>query len=180
MATENTLRNLMIQEIRDLYDAENQLLKALPKMAKAACSDQLRALIERHLTETEGHVERLERAFGMLGEEPSGKHCAGIAGIIKEGSEMLDGEFRDVVRDAGIIGDAQRAEHYEIGAYGTVIAWARELSEDDVASLLHETLEEEKAADEKLSGLAKTSINCEAAGNGTSPNGSQAESRVSH
>ena len=156
----------MIEEIRDLYDAERQLVKALPKMAKGATSDELRSLIETHLEETQGQVKRLEQAFEMLQEKPRGKHCAGIAGIIKEGSDLLEEDFDGAVLDAGIIAGAQRAEHYEMGAYGSVIAWAKQLGEGDVASLLEETLEEEKGADEKLSALAESSINQEAASEG--------------
>jgi ferritin-like metal-binding protein YciE len=149
----------MIEEIRDLYDAERQLVKALPKMAKGASSGDLRSLIEAHLGETQGQVKRLERAFSMLDEKPRGKHCAGIAGIIKEGADLLEDDFDGAVLDAGIIAGAQRAEHYEIGAYGSVIAWARQLGESEVASLLEETLEEEKGADKKLSALAESAIN---------------------
>jgi len=156
----------MVEEIRDLYDAERQLVKALPKMAKGATSDELRSLIETHLEETQGQVKRLEQAFEMLQEKPRGKHCAGIAGIIKEGSDLLEEDFDGAVLDAGIIAGAQRAEHYEMGAYGSVIAWAKQLGEGDVASLLEETLEEEKGADEKLSALAESSINQEAASEG--------------
>ena len=155
---QQTLRALMIEEIRDLYDAERQLVKALPKMAKSASSDELRSLIETHLGETQEQVKRLERAFEVLDEEPRGKHCAGIAGIIKEGSDLLDEDFEGAVRDAGIIAGAQRAEHYEMGAYGAVIAWAKQIGEGEIASLLEETLEEEKGADEKLSALAESSI----------------------
>ena len=158
----------MIEEIRDLYDAERQLVKALPKMAKGATSDELRSLIETHLEETEEQVKRLERAFEMLDEKPRGKHCAGIAGIIKEGSDLLEEDFDGAVLDAGIIAGAQRAEHYEIGAYGSVIAWAKQMGEGEVASLLEETLEEEKGADEKLSALAESSINQQAASGGGS------------
>lgn len=153
----------MVEEIRDLYDAERQLVKALPKMAKGASSDDLRSLIETHLEETQEQVKRLERAFEMLDERPRGKHCEGIAGIIKEGSNLLEEDFDGAVLDAGIIAGAQRAEHYEIGAYGSVIAWARSIGEGEVASLLEETLEEEKGADKKLSHLAESSINQEAA-----------------
>ena len=160
---QQSLRELMIEEIRDLYDAERQLVKALPKMAKGATSDDLRSLIETHLEETQGQVKRLEQAFEMLQEKPRGKHCAGIAGIIKEGSDLLEEDFDGAVLDAGIIAGAQRAEHYEMGAYGSVIAWAKQLGEGEVASLLEETLEEEKGADEKLSALAESSINQEAA-----------------
>ena len=166
MATETqqqTLRELMVDEIRDLYDAERQLVKALPKMAKGASSDQLRSLIEAHLEETQGQVKRLEKAFGLLDERPRGKHCDGIAGIIKEGSNLLEEDFDGAVLDAGIIAGARRAEHYEIGAYGSVIAWAKQIGEAEVASLLEETLEEEKNADKKLSALAESSVNKQAA-----------------
>lgn len=160
---DQSLRTLMLEEIRDIYDAEHQLVRALPKMAKGANSDELRDLIETHLGETEGQVKRLDQVFKLLDEQPRGKHCAGIAGIIKEGSDLLEDGFDGSVMDAGIIAGAQRAEHYEIGAYGSVIAWARQLGEEEVASLLHDNLDEEKNADEKLTALAETSINSEAA-----------------
>ena len=162
--TKNTLRDLMLDEIRDLYDAERQLVKALPKMAKGATSSELRSLIETHLGETEQQVTRLERVFEMLDEKPRGKRCDGMAGIIEEGSTLLGEDFEGAVLDAGIIAGAQRAEHYEIAAYGSVMAWAKELGEDEVADLLSETLEEEKSADEQLSALAEGSVNADAAG----------------
>jgi ferritin-like metal-binding protein YciE len=163
MANEQTLRELMIEELRDLYNAEKQLTKALPKLAKAASSDELRNLLETHLGETETHVERLEQAFEALGEKVRGKHCAGIAGIIEEGSDLLQEDFDGPVLDAGIIAGAQRSEHYEIAAYGSVMAWAKALGLSELASLLDQTLEEEKAADEKLTALAEGSVNAEAA-----------------
>jgi ferritin-like metal-binding protein YciE len=179
-AQQQTLRELMIEEIRDLYDAERQLVKALPKMAKGATSDELRSLIEAHLEETQGQVTRLEQAFELLQEKPRGKHCAGIAGIIKEGSDLLEEDFDGAVLDAGIIAGAQRAEHYEMGAYGSVIAWAKQIGEGDVASLLEETLEEEKGADEKLSALAESSINQQAASEKSArSNGGNGASRAS-
>ena len=153
----------MVDEIRDLYDAERQLVKALPKMAKGATSSELRTLIEGHLDETQEQVKRLERAFQLLDEKPRGKHCAGIAGIIEEGSNLLEEDFDGAVLDAGIIAGAQRAEHYEIGAYGSVIAWAKQLGEAELASLLEDNLQEEKNADEKLSALAESTINSQAA-----------------
>ena len=167
----------MIEEIRDLYDAERQLVKALPKMAKGASSDELRSLIETHLGETQEQVKRLERAFEVLDEKPRGKHCAGIAGIIKEGSDMLEEDFEGAVLDAAIIAGAQRAEHYEMGAYGSVIAWAKQIGEGEVASLLEETLEEEKGADEKLSVLAESSINQKAASQKSQQAASQKSAR---
>jgi ferritin-like metal-binding protein YciE len=156
---ENTLRDALVDEIRDLYNAEKQLTKALPKLAKAACSDELREALEAHLGETQGQITRLERVFELLDEKPRGKHCAGIAGIIEEGGEMLKEDFDGAVMDAVIIASGQRAEHYEIAAYGTVIAWAEALELTEVAEVLTETLEEEKAADEKLSALAEAGIN---------------------
>jgi ferritin-like metal-binding protein YciE len=175
---QQTLRELMIDEIRDLYDAERQLVKALPKMAKGASSDELRSLIETHLGETQEQVKRLERAFELLDEQPRGKHCAGIAGIIKEGSDLLEEDFDGAVLDAGIIAGAKRAEHYEMGAYGAVIAWARQIGEGDIASLLEETLQEEKGADEKLTALAENSINQQAASEKSTPgNGGNGASR---
>lgn len=163
MAQGQTLRDLMIDEIRDLYDAERQLVKALPKMAKGATSEDLRTLIETHLGETEQQVKRLEQAFELLEEKPRGKRCEGMAGIIEEGSSLLEEDFDGAVLDAGIIAGAQRAEHYEITAYGSVMAWAKQLGEEELAELLSQSLKEEKAADEKLSALAEGTINSEAA-----------------
>jgi ferritin-like metal-binding protein YciE len=163
MANEQTLRTLMIEEIRDLYNAERQLTKALPKLAKAATSEELRTLLEAHLQETEAQIQRLDQVFEHLNERPRGKHCAGIAGIIEEGSDLTQEDFDGAVLDAGIIAGAQRAEHYEIAAYGSVMAWAKTLGLKEVAEILEETLEEEKSADEKLTALAEASINSEAA-----------------
>ena len=154
------LRELYIDELKDLYSAENQLVKALPKMAKAASSDELRSGFEEHLEQTKGHVQRLETIFGQLEENPKGKKCKAMEGLIEEGSEAI-GEYEDSVLDAALIGAAQRVEHYEMAAYGTVRAFAEELGETEQASLLSETFEEEKQTDEKLSGLAKE-INPEA------------------
>ena len=155
----NNLREALVDEIRDLYNAEKQLTKALPKLAKAATSDELREAFESHLEETEGHVTRLERVFELLDEKPRGKHCAGIAGIIEEGSDTMQEDAEDAVMDAMLIAAGQRAEHYEIGAYGTVVAWAEALQLTEVAEVLQETLAEEKAADEKLTALAESGIN---------------------
>ena len=155
----SNLREALVEEIRDLYNAEKQLTKALPKLAKGSTSDELREAFESHLEETEGQITRLERVFELLDEKPRGKHCAGIAGIIEEGSDMLQEDAEDSVMDAMIIAAGQRAEHYEISAYGTAIAWAEALELTDVAELLNETLAEEKAADEKLSAIAESGIN---------------------
>lgn len=155
----NTLRDSLVDEIRDLYNAEKQLTKALPKLAKAATSDELRETFDTHLEETQAQIGRLERVFELLAEKPRGKHCAGIAGIIEEGSDILEDDLEGAVMDAALIAAGQRAEHYEMAAYGTVIAWAEALGQADVAGLLTETLEEEKAADAKLSALAEAGIN---------------------
>jgi ferritin-like metal-binding protein YciE len=149
------LRELYIDELKDLYNAENQLVKALPKMAKAAASEELRAGFEEHLEQTKGHVERLERIFKQLEESPKGKKCKGMEGLIEEGSEVMEEGYEDGLLDAALIGAAQRVEHYEMAGYGTVVAFAEELGEDEHASLLTETLREEKETDEKLSKLAK-------------------------
>jgi ferritin-like metal-binding protein YciE len=170
----NPLQQLMVEELRDLYHAEKQLTKALPKLAKNVSSPELRELLETHLDETEQHIGRLEEAFERLGERPRGKHCDGMAGIVEEGNALLQEDFNEAVLDAGIIAGAQRAEHYEIAAYGSVMAWAKILGHKDIAALLDETLEEEKAADKKLSALAERSVNRQA-GNGG--NGSTAAER---
>ncbi len=170
----NNLREALVDEIRDLYNAEKQLTKALPKMAKASTNDELRTAFEEHLEETQGQITRLERVFEMLDQKPRGKHCAGMAGIIEEGNEKLEEDMEDAVMDACIIKSAQSAEHYEIGSYGTAIAWAEALELTEVAQILEETLAEEKAADAKLSALAESGIN-EAATAGESEDDSEDE-----
>lgn len=159
MAEMKTLRDSLVDEIRDLFNAEKQLTKALPKLAKNATNPDLRAALESHLAETQEQVARLEQVFELLDESVRGKHCAGMAGIIEEGSDMLGEDAPDSVKDACIIAAGQRAEHYEMAAYGTCIAWARALDLEEVATLLETTLNEEKAADEKLSALAEAGIN---------------------
>ena len=144
------LKALYIDELKDLYSAETQLVKALPKMAKGAASEDLRKGFEEHLEQTKGHVQRLEQIFDSLGESPKGKKCKGMEGLIEEGSEVLKEDYEDSVLDAALIGAAQRVEHYEIAGYGTVRAMAEELGESEHVSLLTETLEEEKETDEKL------------------------------
>ena len=163
MAEATTLHDAFIEELRDTYDAERQLTKALPKLAKAASSPELREAFESHLEETKGQIERLESVFQSLDEKVRGKHCEGIAGIIEEGSSIMKEDFDDTTMDACLIAAGQRAEHYEIAAYGTLVAWARAMGHDEAAEALQETLEEEKAADEKLSALAEGGINQEAA-----------------
>ncbi|HEY3973118.1 MAG TPA: ferritin-like domain-containing protein [Candidatus Sulfotelmatobacter sp.] len=151
----NGLKELYIDELRDLYSAENQLVKALPKMAEGAASDELRQGFEEHLEQTKGHVQRLEQIFEELGEKPKGNKCKGMQGLIEEGSDVLNEDFEEAVLDAALIGAAQRVEHYEIAAYGTVSAFAELLGQSEQASLLNETLQEEKETDEKLTELSK-------------------------
>lgn len=150
---EKGFKELYIDELKDLYNAENQLLKALPKMAKAVTSEDLRAGFEEHLEQTKGHVQRLEDIFKQVGESPKGKKCKGMEGLIEEGSEAID-EYDGELLDAALIGAAQRVEHYEMAGYGTVIAFAEELGETEHVELLNETLEEEKQTDQKLTDLA--------------------------
>jgi ferritin-like metal-binding protein YciE len=163
MAESGTLHGAFLDELRDTYDAERQLTKALAKLAKAATSPDLRAAFETHREETLGQIERLDQVFASLDEKVSGKHCHGIAGIIEEGKSIMEEELDDTTMDACLIAAGQRAEHYEMAAYGTLVAWARAMEYADVADLLQQTLEEEKAADEKLSLLAEGGINQEAA-----------------
>ena len=163
MAEAGTLHDAFIEELRDAYDAEKQLTKALKKMAKASASDGLRTAFESHLQETEGHVDRLEQVFASIEEKPRGKHCEGVAGIIEEGKAVMEEELDEATLDACLIASGQRAEHYEMAAYGTLVAWARAMGHDEAAGLLEETLQEEKAADQKLTQLAEGGINREAA-----------------
>ena len=157
----DSLRQLYVDELRDLYNAETQLVKALPKMAKASSNDQLREGFEEHLRQTSEHVSRLEKIFAMFDEKPTGKKCLGMEGLVKEGAETMQEQYTDTVMDAALIGAAQRVEHYEIAAYGTARAFAELLGEDEQVSLLEETLQEEKETDEKLTQLAED-INAEA------------------
>lgn len=163
MAEAETLHDAFIDELRDSYDAEKQLTKALAKLAKAASNPKLRQAFESHLQETEGHVERLEQVFESLDEKARGKHCDGIAGIIEEGKSIMEEDFDDTTMDACLIAAGQRAEHYEMAAYGTLVAWAQAMGHTEAAKLLRQTLDEEKAADKKLSSLAESGINQSAA-----------------
>jgi ferritin-like metal-binding protein YciE len=163
MDESGTLHDAFLDGLRDAYDAEKQLLKALPKMAKKATSEDLTAAFETHLEETRGHVDKLEQVFGALGEKVRGKHCDGIAGIIEEGKSVMEEDFDGQTMDACLIPGGQRAEHYEMAAYGTLIAWAKAMGHTEAAELLKEILEEEKAADEKLTELAEGGINQAAA-----------------
>ena len=155
------LKELYIEELKDLYNAETQLVKALPKLARAASSEELRRGFEDHLEQTKGHVERLQKIFDMLEESPKGKKCKGMEGLIEEGSEVTEEDYEGSLLDAALIGAAQRVEHYEIAGYGTVRSFAETLGETEQVSLLNETLEEEKETNEKLTELA-TQINAEA------------------
>jgi ferritin-like metal-binding protein YciE len=157
----NSLRELYVAELRDLYNAETQLVKALPKMAKASSNAELRQGFEEHLRQTSEHVSRLEQIFEMIGEKATGKKCLGMEGLVKEGAETMKEDYEDSLMDAAIIGAAQRVEHYEIAAYGTVRAFAEQLGEDEHVSLIEQTLNEEKQTDEKLTQLAEQ-INSEA------------------
>ncbi len=158
-----SLEDLFVNLLKDMYYAEKQILKALPKMAKKADSEELRQAFEHHLKETEGQVERLEQVFALCDLKPSGKTCPAIKGIIEEGEEdMKDAKDPDVL-DAGMIADAQAVEHYEIARYGTMIAWARQLGMNDAASLLEQTLEQEYNADKLLTELAEGRLNRQAA-----------------
>ena len=158
----DTLKKLYVEELRDIYNAEQQLVKALPKMAKGASSDELREAIETHLDETKGQVERLEQIFEELGESPKGKTCQAMKGLVEEGSEILEEKGEDSVLDAGIIAAAQKVEHYEIASYGTLRTWADLLNQEEAAGLLQETLDEEGEADRKLNELADEIVNPEA------------------
>lgn len=153
--SEKGLKELYVDELKDLYNAENQLVKALPKLAKAAASEELRAGFEEHLEQTKGHVSRLEQIFKSLGENPKEKKCKGMEGLVEEGAEIIEEDLEDSVKDAALIGAAQRVEHYEIAAYGTVKAFADTLRHSEHVSLLEETLEEEKETDKKLTDLAQ-------------------------
>ena len=150
-----TIDELLLDELKDLYSAEKQITKALPKMAKAAVSPDLKKAFETHLEETQGHVERLDKIFETLGKSPRGKVCHGMEGLLEEGSEVMEEAEKGGVRDAALISAAQRVEHYEMAGYGSVREYANLLGQKQIASLLDETLEEEKAADEKLTGIAK-------------------------
>ena len=163
MADAGTLHDAFIDELRDTYDAEKQLTKALAKLARAASNPNLRDAFEIHLEETRGQIARLEQVFESLGEKARGKHCDGIAGIIEEGKSIMVEEFADTTMDACLIAAGQRAEHYEMAAYGTLIAWAEVMGHTEAIKLLQQNLNEEEAADKKLSSLAEGGINRKAA-----------------
>lgn len=168
MADAGTLQSAFVDELRDTYSAEKQVVKALGKLAKASTNPKLRQAFESHLEETQGQIDRLEQVFESIGEKARAKHCDGMAGIIEEGKSVMEEDLDEPTMDACLIAAGQRAEHYEMAAYGTLVAWAQALGHEDAAALLQETLEEEQAADQKLSSLADA-VNSEAAnGNGMS------------
>ena len=158
----DSLKDLYIDELKDLYKAENQLLKALPKMAKKATAPELTRAFQEHLEQTKVHVERLEKIFKDLGEKPTGKTCKAMKGLVEEGKEIIEEDGDDSVLDAALIGAAQRVEHYEIAGYGVVRTFASLLGEDKAMGTLQRTLNEEGETDKKLTGLAETIINVEA------------------
>ena len=157
-----TLEDLYTDLLKDLYSAEKQLVKALPKLAKNAQAPDLQRAFQEHLRQTEGQVERIERIFSELGGSPRGKKCVGMEGLIEEGNELLQEDVEPDVLDAGLIAAAQKVEHYEIASYGTARAWANRLGYDNAARLLQETLEEESMANEKLTRIAESHVNMEA------------------
>lgn len=150
----DTVEKLFVNELKDLYSAEKQITRALPKMAKAATSEELRTAFETHLKETEGQIERLDRVFEILGKTAGGKTCQGMKGLIEEGSEMMEEAEKGEVRDAGLISAAQRVEHYEMAAYGTVRTIAETMGQKEIAKLMQQTLDEEGATDHKLTQIA--------------------------
>ncbi len=153
--TIDNLRDLYIEQLEDLYSAEQQLIKALPKMAKAANSDELKSAFEDHLEQTKGHAQRIETIFEQMGEKLTAKKCKAMEGLVKEGSEVIEEDMVDGLKDAALIAAAQRVEHYEMAGYGCVKAYATRLGDDEAASLLGQTLNEEKKADELLNGIAE-------------------------
>ena len=161
--TLDDLKDLYIEQLRDLYNAENQLVEALPKKVEASSHGELRQAFESHLDETREHVSRLEEIFSNLGEDPSGEKCEAMEGLIEEAEELLEKDADVDVLDAGLIAAAQRVEHYEIAGYGTVRTYAERLNRQDDADLLNRTLQEEEAADKKLTGIAENVVNPEAA-----------------
>jgi ferritin-like metal-binding protein YciE len=156
-----SLQDLYYDEIKDLYDAENRIVKTIPKLVKASSSEELQDDFNDHLQKTRGHVERLQRIFAGMGKKPTAKTCNGMKGILEEGAEALELEA-GAARDAALIAGAQRVEHYEMAAYGTVKTWAGQLDRSEDSELLQQTLDEEKEADETLTGIAESGINAAA------------------
>lgn len=155
----HALEDLFLEQVRDIYDAERQLVKALPKMADSAASEELRTAFAEHLDQTRGHVDRLEQVFELLGKKARGKICEAMEGMVDEGAEIIDADGEPMVRDAGFIAAAQRIEHYEIAVYGCLHTWARQMNNHEIADILEQTLREEKEADQKLTQIAEARIN---------------------
>ena len=174
----SNLQDLLVENLKDLYSAENQILKALPKAAKKVENDQLRAALEDHVEQTRGHVERLEQVLSKMGEKGSGKKCHGMEGLLEEAKELLGEDAEPEVMEAGLIVDCQKVEHYEIAGYGSAVTFCKLLGDDESARLLAQTLDEEKAADRKLTEIAESTINLEAAhgGESTGNSGSRGKS----
>lgn len=162
----DSLQSLFLEELKDIYHAEKQLVRALPRLAKAATAPELQEAITSHLEETEGHVERIEQIFKELGQAARGKRCKGMEGLLEEGKEIMEEEGEPAVIDAALIAGAQRVEHYEIAAYGCLRTYAELLGMDKAAKLLSQTLAEEEAADKKLNSIAEGKVNAEAASAG--------------
>lgn len=160
----NDLHQLFLSELADIYNSEQQLTKALPKLARTAKNDELREAFQEHLEETENHITRLEQVFESLGESMKRKKCKGMQGLLEEGEEVISEEKNSDALDAGLIISAQKVEHYEIAAYGSLCSWAEQMGHNDALELLKETLEEEKAADEKLTDIAESIANMQAEG----------------
>jgi len=158
-----SLRDAYMDQLRDAYDVEEQLVKALPRMMKACGSPELKSALEEHLEQTKTQVQRLERVFESMGHEAKAKKCVGLRGILDEGEDIMDEDGEFAVRDALLIAGAQKVEHYEIAMYGTLCTWAEQLGDRTAVELLKETLEEEKMADKKLTQIAESSINPQAA-----------------
>jgi ferritin-like metal-binding protein YciE len=169
----NSFQDLFVNQVEDLYDAEQRLTQALPKMAGAANSGQLRQAFQQHLTETQSHVSRLETIFRQLGTDPKRETCQAMKGLISEGEEIVDATGDPSIKDAALIAAAQRVEHYEISGYGTARSFALRLGRKDAADLLQQTLDEEKAADQKLNQIAESSINLQASGQTTATAGAR-------
>ena len=158
-----SLEELFVEELKDIYEGEQRTLKALPKMAEAASSSELRSAFQEHLEQTKGHVSRLEQIFDQLGEKAKASKCEGLQGIIEEGEDLMDKDAEGSVMDAGLIASAQKVEHYEMASYGSLRTYAETLGHRDAADLLQRTLDEEKAADKKLTQIAESFINTDAA-----------------
>jgi ferritin-like metal-binding protein YciE len=169
----NSLKELYVEELKDTYDAEKQIVKALPKIVKASSTPELQKAFKEHLEQTRSHVQRLEQIFNRLGEEPKAKKCDGMRGILEEGEEVITEGSEGLIRDAGLIAGAQRVEHYEIAVYGSLKTWAEQLGDEQAAQLLQETLTEEKAADQKLTQIAESTVNTAAAGAASARTGSR-------